>query len=121
MGEVLNTIEIFIARSDDDLTSAELKQELERLSNWDPSIRLDAYVPAQEIRTVDPTVLRVLVSSGALRVLVAGIFQIAQTRGRQKVAIQFPDGTVFEYEGRNPIAAVEKVLPKLQPQTIITI
>lgn len=116
-----NNIEIFIVRDDDDLTSEQLKQQLEQLPDWDSSIRLDVRMPEHQSRQMDPSFLSAICTVGGtvLGALISSLLNAAQARGKQKITIQFPNGSSIEVEGRNATETLNKLLPLIESKTII--
>jgi len=110
----LNMNEIFIERSDDTLSSVDLKLKLEKLPEWDNSINLKVRNKnSLPLRTgIDPTILvAACTMTGTLLVtLIGGLTKIALETFKEEVTIEFENGTKIKIKGRN----VEKKLSEIR-------
>jgi hypothetical protein len=104
--------EFVIVRSDDRLSSAELKSRLEASPGWDSSLQIRIVKSTLDTRPVDPTFLAILTTGGAaLGALFGALGGVAQSLGKHKIAIRWADGTSVEVEGRNAEEILKKVIP----------
>ncbi|MCP4600169.1 MAG: hypothetical protein GY847_06480 [Proteobacteria bacterium] len=110
-------MEIRIMRSDDTLTSQELKEQFEQLPCWDQSITLEVRQEQQRrLRTVDPTVLAAIFSAAgaALGALVTGLFQIAKATHKERVVLVSKDGLRIEIETRHALDKIPELIKLLR-------
>ena len=107
--------EFVIVRSDDRLSSAELKSRLEASPGWDSSLQIRIVKSTLDTRPVDPTFLAILTTGGAaLGALFGALGGVAQSLGKHKIVIRWADGTSVEVEGRNAEEILKKVIPLLE-------
>jgi hypothetical protein len=105
-------MEIRVVRTDDSLTSQQLKERLETLPNWDDAIALEILQErGSQLRQVDQTVLVATVSAIAatLGVLISGLLQIAQANYKERIVLVSKKGLRIEIETRHAL----KKLPEL--------
>jgi hypothetical protein len=105
-------MEIRVVRTDDSLTSRQLKERLETLPNWDDTIALEILQErGSHLRQVDQTVLVAAVSAIAatLGVLISGLLQIAQANYKERIVLVSKKGLRIEIETRHAL----KKLPEL--------
>jgi hypothetical protein len=110
-------MEIRIVRSDDSLTSEELKENLERFSEWDNSITLEIRQEQRLLlKTVDPTVLAAIftMAGTALGALISGLLQIAQVNYKEKVVLVTKDGLRIEVEARHAQDKIPELIKLLR-------
>lgn len=105
-----------IVRSDDQLSSAQLKNRLESEPSWDSSIQMEIIKSSLDtLPAVDPTFISVVAAgSAAIGALFAALGNVIQFLGKQKIVIRWPDGTTVEVEGRNASDLVSKVIAQLE-------
>lgn len=107
--------EFVIVRSDDRLSSAELKSRLEESPGWDSSLQIRIVKSTLDTRPADPTFLAILTAGGAaIGALFGALGGVAQSLGKHKIVIRWADGTCVEVEGRNAEEIVKKVIPLLE-------
>lgn len=107
--------EFVIVRSDDRLSSAELKSRLEASPGWDSSLQIRIVKSTLDTRPADPTFLAILTTGGAaLGALFGALGGVAQSLGKHKIVIRWADGTSVEVEGRNAEEILKKVIPLLE-------
>jgi hypothetical protein len=108
-------VEFVIARRDDLLTSAELRRRLEASPSWDPEIQIRIVKSAVDTRPIDPTYLAVVAAgSAAIGALFTALGGVAQSLGKQKIAVRWADGTTVEVEGRNAEETVRRIVALLE-------
>ena len=107
--------EFVIVRSDDRLSSAELKSRLEASPGWDSSLQIKIVKSKLDTRPADPTFLAVVAAgSAAIGSVFGALGGVAQSLGKHKIVIRWADGTSVEVEGRNAEEIVKKVIPLLE-------
>ena len=105
-------MEIRIVRTDDNLTSQQLKERLETLPGWEQTITLEVLQErSTRLRQLDQAVLLATVSAVAatLGVLISGLLQIAQANYKERIVLVSKKGLRIELETRHAL----KKLPEL--------
>lgn len=110
-------MQIRIERSDDSLTSQELKELLEKLPEWDNSIKLEV-IREQHLRlkNIDPTVVTAILTMAgtALGALISGLLKIAQANHKERIVLVTKDGLRIEVEARHALDKIPELIKLLR-------
>jgi len=104
---------INIKRSDDTLTSKELKRKLEELPEWHNLIKVEIQNEKSiSLKSVDPSVLvAICTATGtALGVLIGGLTKIALATFKEKITIVLKDGSRIEIEARHATNKMPEII-----------
>ena len=106
--------EFFIIRTDDRISTLDLKCGLEKENSWDRSIELKTSSSGIDIRPADPTLLSAIAAgSAAIGALFGALGGVAQSLGKHKITVRWQDGTTVEVDGRRAEEILKRVIPLL--------
>jgi hypothetical protein len=116
-------IEFAIFRRDGQISSEELKQRLEAAPGWNPAISLEIHQPAIDTRSVDPTFISAACTAGGVVVgaLLGALGKVVESLGKQRISLEFEDGSRIDVEARNALRIIDELLPRLGRKTIVRI